>query len=412
MFVSHFSVVLNCPRQPQPVNHRPSHIMPTDTLANIIIVDDTPANLQLLESILTARSYRVRPFPRADLALRAVENDPPDLILLDINMPGMNGYDLCIAIKSRPHLQDIPVIFISALAETFDKVKAFSVGGVDYISKPFQFEEVLARVATHLHLRQTQRQLQTGNDQLLQANQQLRELKDLRDKLTDMIVHDMRNPLMVIKGYLQLLEIISSQPGSEERVRRYLREGLVATQTVVEMISSMLDVSRMESNQLQLTIARHDLTALAQDAARGLASLFEQKSIRLSLPERPSPVDCDGGLVSRVFTNLLGNAVKFTPAGGSVAVEILTNDGHLVAAISDSGPGIPREYHDRIFEKFGQVGVRNEGQKYSTGLGLTFCKLAIEAHRGSIQVNSEPGQGSTFRFTLPSPAHPAPPGGA
>ena len=213
--------------------------------ASILVVDDTLANLQLLAGLLKDRGYRVRVAPSGTLALQAVHAEPPDLILLDINMPELNGYEVCERLKADPQLAEIPVLFISALNETLDKVKAFGVGGVDYITKPFQFEEVEARVATHLELRRQKRELK-------ESNERLRELERLRDNLVHMIVHDMRSPLMVISGHLELMAM---EP-LPAQAAQCAKKALAATRTLIEMVSSMLDVSKMEAGQMQLT-CRH-----------------------------------------------------------------------------------------------------------------------------------------------------------
>jgi signal transduction histidine kinase len=371
------------------------------SVAHIVIVDDTPANLQLLDHVLALHGYHVRAFPRGDLALRAIEQDPPDLILLDINMPGLTGYDVCRQLKSLPQTRDIPVLFVSALTEPFDKVKAFAVGGVDYLTKPLQVEEVYARVATHLHLRHTQRELEQRNRQVEDSYRQLRELEGLRDQLTHMLVHDMRNPLMVIRGYLQMIEMMRGRPQTDERIGRYLRDGLAAVDTLVEMVSATLDVSRMESHQLELAIAEHDLAALARQTAEQQRPLLEQKHLTIVTPQETTPVWCDDGLIGRVFANLLGNAIKFTPEGGTITIGTAADETLASGWVSDNGPGIPPEHHQRIFEKFGQVHDRQQGVKYSTGLGLSFCRMAVEAHGGTITVASELGVGTTFRFALP-----------
>src|SRR5436190_5857867 len=173
---------------------------------DILIVDDTPANLQLLTGMLKDRGYKVRPAPNGRLALQAAQMQPPDLILLDINMPDVDGYEACAQLKASELLRDVPVIFISALDETLDKVRAFAVGGVDYVTKPFQFDEVEARVSAHLRLRQLQLELQERNRDLQAVNEQLQRVQELRDNLTHMIVHDLRSPLGGIVGYHDLLQ--------------------------------------------------------------------------------------------------------------------------------------------------------------------------------------------------------------
>ena len=361
--------------------------------ASIIVVDDTPQNLKLLDSMLRERGYRVLSFPRGDRALRAAAKSPPDLILLDINMPEMSGYEVCERLKHDERLREIPVIFISALDETLDKVKAFGVGGVDYVTKPFQIEEVEARVRTHLELRRQRRQLEESYDQL-------RELERLRDSLVHMIVHDMRQPLSGVKAYLQLLarsdgEHLSGK-GSE-----YVQKATASAAILIEMASAVLDVSKMESGEMELRLSDCDLVALAEDAVSETEPLWGGLHPAVERPAQPVSIECDPELIGRVLRNLLDNALKFTPEDGSVRLGIEPTDDRVRVSVRDTGSGIPAEHQARIFEKFGQAETRTQQQKYATGLGLTFCKLAVEAHGGSIGVESNVGEGSTFWFELP-----------
>lgn len=361
--------------------------------ANILVVDDTPANLQLLTGMLKEKGYRTRPCPNGTAALRAAAAEPPDLILLDINMPDIDGYEVCRRLKADDTLKEIPVIFISALSETMDKVEAFHVGGVDYVTKPFQFEEVEARVETHLQLRRQQRQLQ-------EQYNRLKELEQLRDGLVHMIVHDMRTPLMGISGFLQLAEM-QELP---EKAARYVAQSLASSQSLIEMVSSLLDVSKMESGQMELDPAEHDLKSLVSQALAKVEGLKGRRTLTVEAPGEPVPLTCDGELVTRTVQNLVGNALKFTDEEeGSIRVVVEPGEETIRVSIRDNGPGIPEEYREKIFEKFGQVEMREQKHKYSTGLGLTFCKLAVEAHDGTIGVDSVVGEGSTFWFELPRP---------
>jgi signal transduction histidine kinase len=329
--------------------------------------------------------YKVRPVPSGKLALQAAEAEAPDLILLDINMPEMDGYEVCTRLKEHETLSGIPVIFISALTETIDKVKAFEMGGVDYITKPFQFEEVRARVQTHLTLRR----------QFLE----LQELHDLRDNLTHMIVHDLRSPLTGIKGYLDLLKLDADK--LDEDGQSYINDALSGVKTLVEMISSLLDVNRLESGEMPLNKKDCDLTTISTDAVASLGGLTVDRNVAQESPDGPVTISCDTELTTRVIANLLGNALKFTPSSGDVTVAVLGKDGGARVEVRDTGPGIPPEYLGRVFDKFGQVEARKERKKFSSGLGLAFCKLAVEAHGGTIGVESEVGSGSTFWFELP-----------
>jgi len=356
----------------------------TSPQPNILIVDDTPANLQLLLKILQDGGYCVRPVPNGAHALRAAHNEPPDLILLDITMPDMDGYETCRRLKADPLTADIPVLFISALNEVEDKVRAFEVGGVDYVSKPFQYAEVLARVRTHLELQQQKHRLQ-------ESLARERSLERLRDNLTHMIAHDMRSPLQAIR---LLLDLIGNVQGFDTE----LLACKTSVNILVDMVTQMLDVSKMEAGALELKPEPFDIAALATAVISVLKPLAGTSTVRL---ESDGAISASGDreLIRRVLGNLLANAFKFTSAKGQVIVKIYRTNDKVHVDVSDTGVGIPPEFHQKIFEKFGQVD--GEKKRFGTGLGLTFAKMAIEAHGGQIGVISELGKGSTFWFTVP-----------
>ena len=206
--------------------------------SSVLMVDDTPANLELLSVMLKVRGYTIRAAVSGKLALQAARNNPPDLILLDINMPEMDGYEVCAKLKSDEKLKDIPVIFLSALSETMDKVKAFGAGGVDYITKPFQLEEVEARVETHLKLLKQKRQLQENYSEL-------RELGKLRDDLVSMIIHDLQSPLASICGSLELIREKTETPLSADSAR-CLDEAMDTAKRIIHMVNTVLDTNKTE----------------------------------------------------------------------------------------------------------------------------------------------------------------------
>lgn len=362
-------------------------------IANILIVDDTPANLEVLGGMLKEHGYKVRQATSGEMALRTARNNAPELILLDIMMPGMDGFEVCRQLKADVMLRDIPVIFISALSETMDKVKAFGVGGVDFVTKPFQFEEVEARVATHLALRRQQRLLE-------ERNTELRRLEELRDNLTHMIVHDMRTPLTGIYGFLQTLEVLEGASLSDDG-REFIARALASTESLVQMVSSLLDVSKMEAGEMRLNRETCRLEIVAREVLGKFGFIRENRSVTLIAPDAPMLLEADEELLSRILQNLVSNALKYTPDGGSIIVALHAEADCVRVTVSDNGPGIPAEYREKIFEKFGQVEARQQRRKFSTGLGLTFCKLAVEAHGGTIGVESEVGAGSTFWFEIP-----------
>jgi two-component system sensor histidine kinase/response regulator len=363
-------------------------------VASILVVDDTLPNLELLSEMLKERGYRVRPVPSGDLALQAARSSPPDLILLDIHMPEMDGYEVCEALKADEKLHDIPVLFISGLSETADKVKAFRVGGADYITKPFQLEEVAARVATHLELRWQRRQLR-------ESYEQLQKLETLRDDLTHMIVHDLRTPLTNIIGNLQTLQAADYD---RELTQEFLPVAVEAGQTLLGMVNDLLDISKLEAGQMVLEITEFPVAEVIETALGSVRGLAEQKRLELSADVAPADLRlrADQEKIRRALTNILGNAVKFTREG-SVRVQARGENGGVLISVADTGEGIPPADRERIFGKFSQVELRSGGRQMSTGLGLAFVRLALEAHGGKAWVEGELGKGSTFCISLPAP---------
>lgn len=371
-----------------------------NALPTIMLVDDTPANLSLLEEILRGRGYRVVAFPRGAMALRAAAANPPDLILLDIMMPEMDGFEVCRRLKADERLGETPVIFISALDDTANMLRAFDSGGVDYVSKPFQESEVLARVAAHLRLRQQQLEIEAQRRRAQESYERLCDLESQRDQLVHMIVHDMRSPLMGILGFSEILEMELRQAGNGDllELTRQLR---ASGAYLNEMVSTLLDVSRLEAGAMPVNKRQCELGNLIADALDALKAYSREARIEFHPPNAPVAAICDPDLTRRILQNLVANALKFGGAKGLVCVDLSVTESGVVVAVSDTGDGIPLEYQARVFDKFAQAPGGGSGKAYSTGLGLTFCKLAVEAQGGEIGLKSEIGRGSTFQFNIP-----------
>jgi signal transduction histidine kinase len=308
-------------------------------------------------------------------------------------MPGMNGYEVCKRLKSDEQLAEIPVIFLSALNETADKVKAFEAGGVDYVTKPFQLREVQARVAAHLELHRQKHVIQ-------ESYEQLRQLEELRDNLVHMVVHDMRTPLTSMKGFLQLLDIVEGETMSKDG-KEYISILTEATENLIDLASSLLDVSKMEAGEMALDLSECNMTEIIREVMGKVESLRENRQFVFEEPKDPICIHGDAKLLARIIQNLMGNALKFTPNDGNITIGIEARENCARVYVKDNGPGIPNESLGRIFEKFGQVKSQQNQRQYSTGLGLTFCKLAVETHGGTIGVDSEVGKGSSFWFSIP-----------
>jgi signal transduction histidine kinase len=366
---------------------------PREPDINLLIVDDSPTNLQLLAGLLRQHGFIVRPVLSGELALQAARHEAPDLILLDINMPKMNGFEVCERLKADAGLKDIPVIFVSALDEVIDRIRAFGVGGVDYVTKPFQFEEVEARVRTHVALRRQQRQV-------TESYNRLAELEGLRDSLVHMIVHDLRSPLM---GILGLQELALEDPATQASpiLKECLSEAFSASTRLVDMVNSILDVSRLEAGKMPLNLQACGMNEMVRHGIALLAGLTAGREVTVTPWPSDAGVHCDPDLIQRVISNLVGNAIKHTPRTTPIGVTVSTAADSVTVTVRDAGPGIPPEFLPRLFEKFGQADLRAKGRAFSTGLGLAFCELAVKAHGGTISVESQVGHGSTFWFTLP-----------
>ncbi len=356
---------------------------------DILVVDDMVANLQLLADLLRHRGFKVRPVTSGKAALQAARSKCPDLVLLDISMPQMDGYEVCEAFKKDEKLKDVPILFLSALGDELDKVRAFAAGGVDYITKPFKFEEVMARVVTHLRLHRIERELA----ERLIAQQ---ELEALRDNLIHMVVHDMRSPLQAVLCALEVLATDPSTPDASE----ILGKALSAGRKLGGMMTTMLDINKLESGEIVLQRTLIDGPELVRELAGILAPVYPGVQLVSFADGAAGQLFGDRPLLSRVFQNLLANAMSFSKPGYMVRVEFSIVAGASLVRIVDQGPGIDPELKERIFEKFAAARTP-QGLRASTGLGLAFCRLAIQAHGGQIGVESSSGKGSTFWFTLP-----------
>ena len=380
----------------------PSELAPAAPQGFFLVVDDIEANREVLSRRLRRQGHVVATAENGRQALEMLRAQTFDLVLLDIIMPEMDGYAVLEHLKADQTLSHIPVIMISALSEMDSVVRCIEMGAEDYLTQPFNPTLLKARIGATLGKKQARDRETHLFEQLDKNYQRLRELEGIRDDLTQMIIHDLRSPLNTIfLGITELEEIGELSDVQREMVGIALGGG----QTMLAIINDLLDISKMESGSLELErqeTAAGDLIGAAVNQCTNLANA-QKLTLAVDLePDLPCWL-ADEDKLLRTLVNLLSNAFKFTPSGGTVTVAArLDHEGpSLRFSVSDTGEGIPAESFGRIFEKFGQVESRQGGRKMSTGLGLAFCKLTVEAHGGRIWVESVPGQGSTFSFTIP-----------
>lgn len=361
----------------------------------ILAVDDVEENLNTISEILRRNDFDVMVAPSGKVALKLLERRKPDLILLDIMMPEMDGYTVAGIIQRRQEWQDIPIIFLSALADVDAKVKGFEVGGVDYITKPFMEKEVVARINTHLELSWLRKSLEHTINQLREANQ-------AKDEFLRVISHDLRSPLSSLANLGDLLQRddIASDPESVKEFGKVLSE---VAQQLLAMVNDLLDVAKIESGKFTLNLSEVNVIDIAQRSAELLQMNASAKKVHLGTDFSNSyvPAVIDAAKIAQVINNLLSNAIKFTHPGGTVTLRIKDCGDTVQLQVSDTGIGIPEEMLPHLFEKFGpHQRPGTEGEK-GTGLGMPIIKGFVELHGGTIDVQSTEGEGTTFTITLP-----------
>ena len=390
--------------------------------ATILVIDDNTTNLNILLDYLNELSYRVLIAPSGEQALQRLQYARPDVILLDIMMPGIDGFETCRRLKADDTTKDIPVIFMTALTETVDKVRGFSVGGVDYITKPFQHEEVLARVKTHLTIRKLQQELRQQNEtleryaemlaqkndelkaknaELDEKNSQLNLLNADKDKFFSIIAHDLRNPIGALRELPQLIaENLDNY--SKDELRRLITMQRDAARNLFELLENLLTWSRMQRGLIEFNPEPIQISALVQRSIALLTPSAAQKAITLTQAVNPSLLGmADHKMIDAVVRNLISNAIKFTNQGGTIDVSGNDDGAFMTIAVKDDGVGIGEQFLPKLFridEQYRRTGTANER---GTGLGLILCKEFVERNGGEIRVESKIGNGSTFSFTLP-----------
>lgn len=371
----------------------------------VLIVDDEEKNIKLLKAMLMAEDYHLWGALSGEEALRMVAETPPDLILLDVMMAGIDGFEVCRRLKKDEKTRMIPIAMVTALREKEHRIKAMEVGADDFLSKPVDRTELLVRVKSLLRIKSYQDDLLNSYREIAEKNEKVHELERIKDGLTHMIVHDLRNPLTAISGNIRLI-LMEKQDFSKSQLQK-MKNCYKYCQELDQLIQSLLDINRIEEGKLKPDKEETNLTELMDDVLEQFTLKTEEKQLSLSFsrPRDIPSIRVDRKLIKRVVANLLNNAIRHTPVGGAieVAIDYLPEKGGLCLSIRDSGNGLAPEYHQKIFDKFEQVKLRRAGVMIGkSGLGLTFCRMALEGHGGKIWVESEgEGKGCTFNTVIP-----------
>ena len=370
----------------------------------ILVADDVPANVELLFDQLETLGFRTIAAIDGPSAIAACVEHSPDLCILDVSMPAgdlgvdhrSTGFEVCRRLKRDPRTSRIPIIFVTALNDTTDRVKGIEAGGDDFLTKPHNRLVLGARVRSLLKLK-------AATDALEESYKKLRELERVRDDLMKMIVHDLKTPLTSV---LATLEMVGDGDFGAVTLdqRRALNDAEQKAEELLGLIGDLLEVAKVEETGIVLNLERIAPGAFITEVLHEWHVRFTQENARVetTIAEDASTFDGDKALLKRVFSNILQNALTHSGSAIELRIGVRGEGAGLLFSIQDNGPGIPEEFHDLIFQKFGRVKTAHVPRVRSSGLGLAFCKLVVEAHGGRIWVKSSPGEGSTFYIQLPA----------
>lgn len=356
--------------------------------ALVFIVDDVAKNLQVLGTILKQQNYKIAFATNGKMALENIQNISPDLILLDVMMPELDGFEVCKRLKADEKTRDIPVIFLTAKTEIEDVVNGFELGAVDYVTKPFNATELLARVKTHVELKRSREKLQ--------------ELVATKDMFFSIIAHDLRSPFATISAFISLIAKYFGEIPKEE-IDELLESLKETSDSTRELLDNLLQWSRSQTGTIQF---KPELIAIGEMVKSNLGLLTEtaeNKQITLkSKLDFTGEIKIDKDMINLVIRNLVTNALKFTPSGGEITVATQKTDHTVEISVNDTGVGIAPEMIPRLFSVADKISTKGTAGEKGSGLGLILCKEFVEKHGGKLVVESRVGEGSSFKIQLPA----------
>jgi two-component system, sensor histidine kinase and response regulator len=394
--------------------------------ANILIVDDHPENLKVLGSLLNGEGFNIFIAQSGQQALTEIEKIKPDLILLDVMMPVLDGFETCTQIKSKPSLKDIPVIFLTAKTEIDEVVKGFNVGAVDYITKPFNSRDLIVRVRNHLELKFSREIIQKTNqileEKVSERTQELEKAKNEAEKANlaksrflGNMSHELLTPMHQILSYTKFGQK-KSATADRAKITSYFCKIRKGGEHLVNLLRNLLDLSHLESGDIVLNKNRDCLRVLIENVGAGFQTKLMEKNIKLLIkkPIWRTNLSCDSSLITQVIQNILSNAIYFSAEDTVIEITFANNDltpgkstieqdkgPTMTAFFRDQGIGIPESEMKVIFDAFTQSSQTEDGSG-GRGLGLSICKEIVKLHKGSIWAEKNPEGGTIIGLTLPA----------
>ncbi len=373
---------------------------------SILIVDDIPKNIQILGNILSKENYQIAYAQNGEQALSITRHQEFDLILLDIMMPGMDGFAVCKALKERPETSDIPVIFLTAKADMNSIVKGFAAGGQDYITKPFNTSELLARTQTHIQLHEQKIALAELNEKLEEkvrdrtqkleeAYKRLNQLEKAKTDFLDIISHELRTPLNGITGLTTLLNLTELNEEQQEYIR-YLED---VANRLTRFSETALLITELKANRDQPNFLPTRVRYILDSAIQQFRESHKNKygSIQLDADDQNLMLAANTSLVKKSMEMLLDNASKFGGEQVNIRLTAVSDDKHVTLTCEDDGPGFNEEALKRLFELFAAGDVRHQE---GTGLSLAAVKLIMDYHNGKIEVGNKPEGGARVKLVF------------
>lgn len=385
---------------------------------DILVVDDTTDTLRLLADILTAAGFAVRAADSGELALTSAFLQPPELVLLDIRMPKMDGFEVCRRLKADPRTASVPIIFLSGATEMGGRIEGFRLGAVDFMVKPFEREELLMRVRTHLELgrlhKELEQRVRARTAELVLSNLELERATRMKDEFLATMSHELRTPLTAVIGLSEvLLEEIYGRLSPEQRdsVQTIERSG----RHLLALINDILDLSKLEAKSVELDWEDCDAAVVARESLHFIALQSQKKQIDVGFETDPDlPVlQADPRRLKQMLINLLSNAVKFTSPGGHIGLQVRHSSvaDAVEFTVWDTGIGIKPEDVEKLFQPFVQIDGGLARKYEGTGLGLVLVRRTARLHGGDVTLQSSLGEGSRFTLSLPLRRVFAPDGG-
>lgn len=369
---------------------------------NVLIVDDVMSNIQVIGSILRKNNLNTYAALSGKQALNIAADTPLDLILLDIAMPEMDGYEICRHLKANEKTAAIPVIFLTARAQAEDVAKGFELGAVDYITKPFNSIELVKRVFNHLQLKRAQDTIARQNTRLEEQNIRLQEINASKDKLFSIIAHDLKNPFNALLSFTRFLKENYHQL-QEEKHLKYISLIQQSANNGYKLLENLLNWARAQTDRLQNNPEHLFLRPTVKEVSEFYKTSFKDKQLQL-INEVPADLKAfvDKNILMTILRNLLSNAHKFSYPGGKVIITAMQHAGETSVAVTDYGTGMPREKQEKLFVIEENVSEKGTDNEQGTGLGLITAREFAEKAGGTIEVQSQEGKGTTIFIHLPA----------